>query len=145
MLDSLEGRHIADWVSTATLGAAVTVDVMDALRADEKGRAFADLACRQVTAQAIVQVVKLAVPRWRPDHSDQKSFFSGHTATTAASGDWFRPPTGWSLGVSVAFTTVTGAGRMLAGRHHPSDVVVGAIDGAFTSWLCGKIVHQPDR
>lgn len=146
MLDSLQARQVAHWVSTATMATAVSLDVIDAWRSDDKSHAFINVACRHGVAQGIVQLVKLTVPRWRPDHSDQKSFFSGHTATAAASGDWLGGrEQGWNFAASVTLTDATAMGRMLAGKHHPSDVAIGALDGMFSSWLCGKVAPVRDR
>lgn len=146
MLDSLQARQIADWVSAATAAGAVTVDVVEAWRADDRGRAFVNLACRQGVSQGIVQVVKLVVPRWRPDRSDQKSFFSSHTTVAAASRDWpGAEDRGWSFGASISLVTVTGLGRVFSGQHYTSDVIVGAIDGGFSAWLCDRVAPSHGR
>jgi len=78
------------------------------------------------------------------------SFFSGHVATTTSltlaafiaarrrnPGEWWP----WLvLGVGLAATAVVGTGRVLAGKHFPTDVIFGAAAGA-ASGLAVPLLH----
>lgn len=81
---------------------------------------------------AIAEVVKHVAHRTRPDGSDDKSFFSEHTALAAIPiGLLPRSKTAVVLSFSV------GVGRIAAQKHYASDVAVGAAVG----WLAGRIAR----
>lgn len=84
----------------------------------------------------------------------RKSFFSGHTSISFASVvllaqtySAFYPesrwkPVVWGAGLSAA--TLVGILRIVAGKHFPSDVLVGALVGSFIGFVIPKLheVHQ---
>jgi membrane-associated phospholipid phosphatase len=83
------------------------------------------------------------------------SFISGHSAQVAAvttsvfSTTFRRDPDRalpWVvLGVGTASTAMVGVGRVLAGRHFPSDVLIGTALGASTGFLLPAIHDAPLR
>lgn len=78
----------------------------------------------------IAEATKRIVHRTRPDGSDDRSFFSEHTALASIQLGRFpysRMP--------VVFTVSVGAGRMAASKHFASDVAAGAAAG----WLVGRL------
>lgn len=86
-----------------------------------------DLLEAQLVSQTVVQGLKFAVRRPRPDGSNSLSFPSGHTASSFATATVLQRHLGWKAGVpAYAFATYVGAARMSADKHHLSDVVVGA-------------------
>ncbi|MBI2376200.1 MAG: phosphatase PAP2 family protein [Deltaproteobacteria bacterium] len=105
------------------------------------------------TVFAVSNLTKLAVRRPRPRAyevaptiiDDTLSFFSLHTAFTAALGAtaaqlaFERPAEStaswWILGAATVVTAAVGAGRVAAGEHFPTDVVAGAIVGAAVGTL----------
>jgi len=91
----------------------------------------------------------------REDPAAALSFISGHSALVAAlttsvfSTTYRRDPDRalpWViLGVGTAATAMAGVGRVLAGRHFPSDVLIGTALGASTGFLLPAIHDAPVR
>jgi membrane-associated phospholipid phosphatase len=89
------------------------------------------------------ELLKKATDRTRPDGSDDESFPSGHTSSASA----FKTLANRNLQslslcktnrtlLRIGFTTLaagTGWARVEAGRHYPSDVLVGYALGHFIS------------
>jgi len=142
----------ADRVSTVTAGLAIAVPL--ALDFADVGPSIPFLEDTTVFAQtllvngALVTAAKYIVQRPTPrvyspglpavvsSPSDYRSFYSGHTsltfaALTAASMTWTlrHGSTWWPWVVTVVVGTSVGIERIYAGRHFPSDVLVGAAAG----------------
>lgn len=117
-------------------------------------------------ANGLAVVGNLAVRRPRPllygtaapldvreDPAASLSFISGHSALVAAlttsvfSTTYERDPDRalpWVvLGVGTAATAMVGVGRVLAGRHFPSDVLIGTALGASTGFLFPALREAP--
>lgn len=108
-------------------GALATWAVGKAVHAPRLTALGADLIQAQVVSQSVVQGLKYAVRRPRPDGSNTLSFPSGHTASTFATATVLQRHFGWKTGVpAYAFATYVGAARMAADKHHLSDVILGA-------------------
>ncbi|MBX2817404.1 MAG: phosphatase PAP2 family protein [Saprospiraceae bacterium] len=112
--------------------------------------------------QGITDVTKYAVKRPRPytlalgrqnedyllSANDRASFFSGHTSASAASSFFFArtfadyyprsPFKNYVWGAAIAIPAMTGYLRVRAGKHYPSDVLVGYAVGA----LVGLAIPQ---
>ena len=111
---------------------------------------------------ALTNLVKEIVKRPRPfvynpnapmdaktQRDARKSFFSGHTSTTAAMSFvtakiWsdYNPDSKWQPAVwaaVVAVPMVTGYLRMKGGKHFLSDVLVGFVVGSATSFLIPEL------
>ena len=98
----------------------------------------------------LTEVIKPVAGRSRPDDSNDRSFFSGHTsvsfaAATATSRNIDSVLSGRSPLLRTGLKTVAygtaglaGWGRVEAGKHYPSDVLVGAVVGY---WLTA-LVHD---
>jgi membrane-associated phospholipid phosphatase len=86
-----------------------------------------DLIRAQVVSQLLVQGLKAAIPRDRPDLSGDNSFPSGHAASTFASAVVFQRHLGtkWAI-VTYSVATYVAISRMHENKHHLSDVVFGA-------------------
>lgn len=86
-----------------------------------------DLMRTQVTSQLIVQGLKVAISRDRPDESADNSFPSGHAASTFASAVVFQRHMGrkWAF-LTYGVATYVAVARMHENKHHLSDVVMGA-------------------
>ena len=137
--------------------------------ADAHGRAFwpdAMVILQAISVSAlVVELTKLAVRRPRPwvyqrsaedmptEAEASLSFFSGHTAiafsSAVATAEVFRRrhpgetavPIVWASAVALA-TTVAIA-RVLAGKHFPSDVFVGALVGTGLGLLMPALHDRP--
>lgn len=92
-------------------------------------------------------VLKAIVKEDRPDHSDDKSFPSGHAAMAFAAArsidKEFRKESIWIPIAGYAAATAIGVERVASDRHHWYDVVAGAAVGVgsaeLTWWLSDKI------
>ncbi len=125
----VQDRHVADVLSTLSVASQVGLSTWDAWRAPDRGRALMREGMRVGLTIGASEIVKRIVHRERPDGSDALSFWSEHTALAAASS-------GWNVSVALPLDFLTGYGRMAADKHHPSDVIVGAlVGGFFARWL----------
>lgn len=106
----------------------------------------------------LTQAAKLAFLRNRPytygnqmlpgKRDDHFSFFSGHTALTAtmAATLWLerdrssQAQTYMAIGATV-FSATTAVLRVKAGKHFPTDVLVGAVIGVGTAWVHDRLAH----
>jgi membrane-associated phospholipid phosphatase len=101
-----------------------------------------DLLRAQILTESIVEPLKLAVGRERPNGSNHRSFPSGHAAVTFAGATVLERHLGWRmsvLGYSVA--GYVAASRLHDNVHFLSDVVFGAAVGT----IAGRTVTQHGR
>jgi membrane-associated phospholipid phosphatase len=113
-----------------------------------------------VATEIFTTAVKVLAARRRPetafkpevrDVAGNVSFFSGHAAQSAAvaasvSTVAFMRDYDWAPAAAAGFGAVafaTGLFRVLAGRHWPSDVVVGWVAGAAVGILMPLALHAP--
>lgn len=86
-----------------------------------------DIVRAQVVSQVMVQALKYTVQRDRPDHSNNKSFPSGHSASAFATATVLQRYYGWKVGApAYALGSYVALARMSWNRHHATDVVMGA-------------------
>ena len=102
-----------------------------------------DLLQAQILTEILVQPIKFATHRQRPDLSDHQSFPSGHAAVTFAGATVIERHLGWRksiLGYSIA--SYVAASRLHDNRHYLSDVIFGAAVGS----IAGRTVvhHEAD-
>ena len=80
--------------------------------------------------------LKEAFPEWRPDHSDRKSFPSGHASVSFAAAATLQNRYGWQVGLPAQIVaTFVGISRIEARKHHWYDVAVGAAIGETSGFL----------
>jgi membrane-associated phospholipid phosphatase len=102
-----------------------------------------DLVQAQLMSELLVEPLKFATQRERPDGSNNQSFPSGHAAVTFATATVIERHLGWRkslLGYAIA--SYVAMSRMHDNRHYLSDVVFGAAVGT----IAGRTVvhHQAD-
>jgi PAP2 superfamily len=99
-----------------------------------------DLVQAEILSELLVQPIKFATQRTRPDGSDNHSFPSGHAAVTFATATVIERHLGWRkslLGYTIA--SYVAASRLHDNRHYLSDVVFGAAVGS----IAGRtVVHH---
>ena len=97
--------------------------------------------------------LKAIVKEDRPDHSDNKSFPSGHAAMAFAAArsidKEFRCESVWIPIAGYAAATALGVERVVNDRHHWYDVVAGAAVGIgsaeLTWWLSDMLLGKGSR
>jgi len=99
-----------------------------------------DLLQAQILTEMLVEPIKFATHRERPDASNHQSFPSGHAAITFAGATVIERHVGWKyslLGYGIA--SYVAASRLHDNRHYLSDVVFGAAVGS----IAGRtVVHH---
>ncbi len=132
-LASETGRKVANVASWVTVGAEGAVYGVNAWKAEDRKRSVLCTLGELATTSASVRIIKAIVGRERPDHSDNRSFPSGHTAFAALMQGAFRGDDGkhWR---ALLWPLAVGSGRVLARKHYPTDVMAGAALGWAISW-----------
>jgi membrane-associated phospholipid phosphatase len=102
-----------------------------------------DLLQAQIMSEILVEPLKFAVHRERPDGSNHQSFPSGHASVTFAAATVIERHLGWrkaALGYAIA--SYVAMSRIHDNRHYLSDVIFGAATGS----IAGRTVvhHQAD-
>jgi hypothetical protein len=101
-----------------------------------------DLLRAQIVTEILVQPLKLATQRERPDGSNKHSFPSGHAAVTFAGATVLERHLGWRKSfLAYAVATYVAASRLHDNRHYLSDVAFGAAVGT----IAGRTVAQHGR
>jgi len=99
-----------------------------------------DLLQAQILTESLIEPLKFATRRQRPDLSNHQSFPSGHAAITFAGATVLERHVGWRyslLGYGIA--TYVATSRLHDNRHYLSDVVFGAAVGS----IAGRtVVHH---
>ena len=102
-----------------------------------------DLLQAQIMTELLVEPIKFAVGRQRPDGSNHQSFPSGHAAVTFATATVIERHLGWRKSVlAYAIASYVALSRIHDDRHYLSDVIFGAALGT----IAGRTVvpHQSD-
>jgi len=98
-----------------------------------------DLLRAQIISESIVEPLKFAVGRERPDGSNHQSFPSGHAAATFAAATVIERHLGWKYAaLGYALAAYVASSRMHDNVHYASDVVFGSAIGV----IAGRTVTQ---
>lgn len=101
-----------------------------------------DLLRAQILTESLVQPIKFAVRRERPNGANHLSFPSGHAAVTFAGATVIERHLGWKQSiVGYTIASYVAASRMHDNVHYLSDVVFGAAVGT----IAGRTVTQHGR
>jgi hypothetical protein len=102
-----------------------------------------DLLQAQILSEILVEPLKFAVRRERPDGSNHQSFPSGHASVTFATATVIERHLGWRKSVlGYAIASYVAMSRIHDNRHYVSDVIFGAAVGS----IAGRTVvhHRSD-
>ncbi len=124
-----------------SLGTYAIGRVFDAPKASHLGM---DLLRAQIIGESIIEPLKFAVGRERPDGSNHQSFPSGHSAVTFAAATVIERHLGWkraALGYLIA--GYVASSRLHDNVHYASDVVFGATVGTIAG-LYGHAARPHD-
>jgi len=100
-----------------------------------------DLVQAQLLTELMVEPLKFAVGRRRPDGSNNQSFPSGHSAVTFATATVIERHLGWRKSLlAYVIASYVASSRLHDNVHYLSDVVFGAAVGT----IAGRtVVHHP--
>jgi membrane-associated phospholipid phosphatase len=102
-----------------------------------------DLLQAQILSEILIEPIKFATRRERPDGSNNLSFPSGHAAVTFATATVIERHLGWRKAViGYAIASYVAMSRIHDNKHYLSDVMFGAAVGT----IAGRTVvhHQAD-
>ncbi len=101
-----------------------------------------DLVRAQIITEMLVEPIKYATQRARPDGSNDLSFPSGHAAVTFAGATVLERHLGWKkAALAYVVAAYVASSRMHDNRHYLSDVVFGAALGT----VAGRTVTEHGR
>src|SRR5262249_14242135 len=93
-------------------------------------------------SELLVQPLKMATDRERPDGSDHRSFPSGHAAATFAAATVLERHLGWKkAALAYVIASYVAASRLHDNVHFLSDVAFGAAVGT----IAGRTVTEHGR
>ena len=99
-----------------------------------------------LTVGGTAYILKHSVNEWRPDHSDRRSFPSGHTAIVFAGATSLHKEYGkhsaWISVGGYALATFVAIDRIAKDRHHWYDVASGAAIGIAGTELSYYLAHR---
>lgn len=132
----MRAQVVADVAQYVPLAATVGLDFCGV----EAKHTLRERICLAATSFAALTAtagaLKLTVSERRPDHSDYRSFPSGHAARAFAGAELVRSEYGWAWGIG-AYALATGVGvlRITGDHHYTHDVLAGAAIGIASSRL----------
>ena len=87
------------------------------------------------TSMLTTVALKYTVRAKRPDNDDRDSFPSGHTSSAMTGAVFLHRRYGFTYALPAYLGAIyTGYSRIHVNRHHPRDVIAGAVIGAVSSW-----------
>lgn len=149
----------SDWLRLGTLGlyaglglAAPGPDDPAAWRRSKTGGFLSGAAALGATA-GVTRGLKSVTGRTRPNREDDQSLPSGHASTTAAAArlaadtlSYYELNRGTRIAAHTGLVTLAAAtawARVEAGKHHPSDVLLGAALGNFFARFTSEAFLRP--
>jgi len=101
-----------------------------------------DLLRAQALSEILVEPIKLATHRERPDGSNHMSFPSGHASVTFAAATVIERHLGWKkAALAYVIAAYVASSRIHDNRHYLSDVIFGAATGT----IAGRTVTEHGR
>jgi membrane-associated phospholipid phosphatase len=109
----------ADVISYMTVVAQISADTAHNWKSENRKTELTKEVVSIGITVGLSELIKRFVHEERPDHSDNKSFWSEHTALAAS-------VSGWNNKIGISLTVGTGLGRVVARKHFIWDVLAGA-------------------
>lgn len=100
-----------------------------------------DLLRAQAMTYGLTNALKYATHRERPDHSNHRSFPSGHASMTFASATVLQRHFGWKGALAYPIASYVATSRLHENRHFLSDVIFGGTLGL----VVGRTVTRHGR
>jgi membrane-associated phospholipid phosphatase len=162
---SLSAKKRSDQLLLASYILPLTLALVPQYRKMEQGRVVVGMGVEtMLLSNGLTQMVKNTVRRtrpfvynpaaptsWKTEKDVQRSFFSGHTSTSASAcfftASMFAalyPESRWKYAVwtgAAALPLAIGYNRYKAGKHFPTDILTGYVIGG----LCGVLVPRLHR
>ena len=96
------------------------------------------------TALLITEALKSSVHEMRPDHSDNKSFPSGHVVISFAAAQYLQMKGNYEFGIpAYAASTFVAYSRVHSRQHYWKDVIAGGAIGIGSSYYFTKSASGP--
>ena len=134
----IPGKYVGQ--TYTLLGTSLAIYGIGRFNGDKKiSHVGMDLLRALIVDYTITEGIKYATHRERPDHSNFKSFPSGHASTTFAFATALERHLGWKYVVpAYAFSSYVAVSRLHDNRHYLSDVAFGACIGV----IAGRTVTR---
>ena len=125
------------WKTVADVGEIGLISVaLGKSAAEQDWRGAGELGLSLAVTGGATAGLKSAFPEERPDHSDDRSFPSGHTSLSFASAGYLQRRYGWRWGLPATLAAgVVGLSRVESKDHHWYDVVAGAALGEAVAYV----------
>ncbi|MGM9701738.1 MAG: phosphatase PAP2 family protein [Prevotella sp.] len=127
------GNGVDDVLEHVPMAVLLTMKAAGVENGKSWGETAVGVGMSYVLTAAVVCGLKHTVKEWRPDHSDRRSFPSGHAALAFAGATALHKEYGhvspWLSVGGYGVATLTAVDRVLRDRHHWYDVVAGAAIG----------------
>ncbi len=138
----IERRHIASTASDIGLFSLVGGSIIyTAINQKEKRwQHVSGAVAAHALNQGLNQAVKHLVGRERPDASDNKSFYSGHSSSSALSGILLCKQNRKLCGPALGLAGLTAYLRVGANRHWLSDIGIGLMAGTVNGLLIPQVI-----
>jgi membrane-associated phospholipid phosphatase len=125
------------WRNVSDVGvAALLVSSLAVPAAKQDWQGFREAAFSDALGEGFALAGKALVHEERPNHKDNNSFPSGHSALAFAAATTLYRRYGWEYGYpAYGVAIVTGYARVAAREHHWWDVVASAVFSTGAAWL----------
>lgn len=129
-------RKRAAWNRFADLGRTLLVGTATLLPAPNRPSPRVNAGMCLFGIHMITNALKMVFPERRPDGEDNESFPSEHAAQCTAAALIIEREYGLKFGaVASGLATAVSLSRIESKKHHPRDVLAGALIGAGTVWI----------
>ena len=147
------GDGVDDWLRFVPVASAFTLKACGVQSASSWKRFVVNSGASMAFTATATWAMKHAVHERRPDHTDRRSFPSGHTSIAFAGATIldkeFRQVSPWISVAGYAVATGVAIDRVARNRHHWQDVAAGAAIGVGGTilgyWLGDKITGERSR